>query len=198
MLRIFVSVLIFSMPTMAMSCLPPWYSDLEYYIRGFETRDTPYQIVFGHFISISEIEVEDITADHTPSYEDPNYVAKRLTASAVFELVDPVPSRRRNGPVDVEIWKRWDNGSWDCNFGESRSDAYLDISFDYLLERDDEVLAFEIGPDGELSYALPLFAIHFGEPFTPTQRRALRRCIFNDACDARELDSLRAVEPVSR
>ena len=149
-------------------------------------------------ISISEIEVEDVTDELRSEFSDSDFIAKKLTASAVFELIDPIPRRHRNRLVDVTIWETWSNYTWSCRPEKPRDNAYLDVSFSSFLGRDSEVLAFEIGPDGALTYRIPLFFTHFREPFTPTQRRALGRCIFNGACEPRNLYSLRNLEPVSR
>ncbi len=198
MIRVLFSVFLFCVPSIALSCMPPFNPDLAYFISSFQSRDEPYQIVYGRFVSISKIEIEDVTEDYRSEFTASNYIAKKLTASAVFELIDPIPRRHRNGRIDVDIWKIWDNGTTSCNFGDRRNDAYLDVSFNTLLDRDNEVLGFAIGSDGALSYGLPLFSTHFGEPFTPAQRRALGRCIFNGACEPQHLYSLRNLEPVSR
>ncbi len=198
MIKALVTAFLVLVPSMALSCYPPFYSNLVDFISSDWSKIEPYQIVYGHFISIGGIEVEDVTDAYRNDYSASNFVAKNLTASAVFELIDPVSSRQRNGYINVEIWKVWDNGSSSCSFGNHSPDGYLEISFDKLLERDDEVLTFEIGRAGNLSYSFPLFSVHFGEPFTPAQRRALRRCIFHDACERNDLQSLRTLEPVNR
>ncbi len=198
MIKILVSVFLVLVPSMALSCYPPFYTSLVDFISSDWSKKEPYQIVYGHFISIGGIEVEDVTDARRNDYSASNFVAKKLTASAVFELIDPVTSRQRNGRISVEIWKVWDNGSSSCSFGNQSPNGYLDVTFDKLLDRDDEVLTFEIGPDGSLSYSFPLFAVHFGEPFTPAQRRTLGRCIFSDACERDDLQSLRTLEPEHR
>jgi len=198
MIKVLVSVFLVLVPTMALSCSPPYYSSLVDFISSDWSKKEPYQIVYGHFISIGEIEVEDLTEARIRDSSASNFVAKRLTASAVFELIDPDPRRQRNGRINLKIWKVWDNGSSSCNFGRHNPDGYLDVTFDKLLERDDEVLAFEILPDGSLSYGFPLFSVHFGEPFTPAQRRTLRRCIFNNACERSDLQNLQTLEPEHR
>ncbi|MBL1437245.1 MAG: hypothetical protein COB08_013725 [Rhodobacteraceae bacterium] len=198
MIRVLISVFLFCVPSIALSCSPPWYRDFAQYIQSFQEQDEQYQIVYGRFISISEIEVEDVTDELRSEFSDSDFIAKKLTASAVFELIDPIPRRHRNRLVDVTIWETWSNYTWSCRPEKPRDNAYLDVSFSSFLGRDSEVLAFEIGPDGALTYRIPLFFTHFREPFTPTQRRALGRCIFNGACEPRNLYSLRNLEPVSR
>lgn len=198
MIRILISVFLFCVPSIALSCTPPWYQDFAYYIRSYQGQDEQHQIVYGQFISIAEIEVEDVTDELRSEFSDSDFIAKKLTASAVFELTDPIPRRNRNKLIDVTIWTFWSNDTWSCQPEKPRDNAYLDFSFDSFLGRDSEVLAFEIGPDGALTYRIPLAFTHFGEPFTPAQRRALGRCIFNGACEPRNLYSLRNLEPVYR
>lgn len=166
---------------------------LEEQTTRFERQDSPdtsLRVVYGHFESIGPIQIEDTTQQERQrilarSPNDQlvvNFSARRISALAVFVIVDPRPYSDHIERIEVTLVAHWANLLPLCSPYDTRDDGYKSINFSSFLGENNVIYALEKSADQTYSVSSWRRFIP-RQPPNNLQTRWLSQCIFEEVCN---------------
>ncbi len=160
------------------------------YIDNLDALGRPYKIVYGHFANIAPLTIQDTTAERPADFIADGYRSKIISASAIFEVVDPRQNPRRYGQLDVLLTRYWASALGPDN-DQPDPEGYKYINFIDLGDpaHGDRIITLIPDANGTLTETGGNYM--FSGPFTDVQARELMHCVFDGACGKADIAHLR-------